>query len=221
MAFEQNGTEKKGGTINLSEEMVPGPLALIAYAIAVPVLVVAFKQIKADLSTLTVSRWLKMTALVYAIQIFSLPVTGTPAMAHLTGATLLAATIGPWPGVVVMSIVCFWQMVFDPNQGLAVLGVNIFNKAVVGVMAGGFIYRSIIRTPGRERVALFVASFLSVLLVACCTATEVVWSVRPEDGLEVISPRHIYRTMLAWHMLVGILEGLAAIGVAPIIHKSL
>src|SRR5262245_62455551 len=76
-----------------------------------------------------------MGAFVCAAQMINFPV-GLGTSGHLVGGSLLAIVLGPAPATVVMSaILCLQAFVFQ-DGGIVVLGANVFNMAVAGVLAG-------------------------------------------------------------------------------------
>src|SRR6202142_2429618 len=76
-----------------------------------------------------------MGAFVFAAQMINFPV-GVGTSGHLVGGALLAYTLGPAPAVLVMTVIVAIQAFVFQDGGVLALGANVFNMAVVGVLAG-------------------------------------------------------------------------------------
>ena len=81
-----------------------------------------------------------MGAFVFAAQMINFPV-GIGTTGHLVGAALLACTLGPASATVVMSAIIAIQALVFQDGGILALGANLFNMAVMGVLAGYLPYR--------------------------------------------------------------------------------
>src|SRR5438477_13015198 len=81
-----------------------------------------------------------MGAFVFAAQMINFPV-GLGTSGHLVGGALLAIVLGPAAAVVVMTAILAVQAFVFQDGGIVVLGANIFNMALAGVLAGYLPYR--------------------------------------------------------------------------------
>lgn len=113
-------------------------------------------------------------AFVFAAQMVNFPV-GPGASGHLLGASLLAATIGPWAASITMTAILLIQALVFQDGGVLALAANVFNMAVLGVWAAWLPYRALSRS-GRTLIGLFLGSLLSVLLSAILALAQVSWS---------------------------------------------
>jgi cobalt/nickel transport system permease protein len=117
-----------------------------------------------------------MGAFVFAAQIVNFPVAiGTSA--HLVGAALLAIVLGPAPAIVTMTAILAVQAFVFQDGGVLVLGVNVFNMAIVGVLAGYLPYH--LWGAVHRRTAIFAAGALSVLAAATLALLELLVSGVP------------------------------------------
>jgi cobalt/nickel transport system permease protein len=115
-----------------------------------------------------------MGAFVFAAQMINFPV-GIGTTGHLVGGALLACTLGPASAVVVMSAIVTIQALVFQDGGVLALGANLFNMAVVGVLAGYLPYR----LWGRGRLrkfSIFAAGVCSVLASAVLALAELLLS---------------------------------------------
>jgi cobalt/nickel transport system permease protein len=107
-------------------------------------------------------------ALVFAAQMLNIPVLSSFSV-HFVGGVLLAELLGPALGVLTMSTVLLLQAVLLGDGGIAALGVNITNMALVP--AGSLIVtRKVIARPS---LAVLAASVVSILLAVILIGGEV------------------------------------------------
>lgn len=115
------------------------------------------------------------TAFVFASQMLNFPL-GTGTSAHLLGGALVAIVVGPWSGMLVMFAVLLVQALLLQDGGIAALGANTLNIAVVGVGAGYGVYRWITTLlgagPRRQILAAALAGYVSAVLVAVGVTLE-------------------------------------------------
>ena len=141
-------------------------------------------------------------AFIFAAQMLNFPVAGGTS-GHLVGGVLAAVLVGPGAAIVVMTAVLLVQCFLFADGGITALGANIFNMALVNVIAGYAIYRVIRRLVEGHRGLVLGAAFagwFATVLAAVCCAGQVAWSGR-------INWRLIFPAMAGVHMLIGIGEG--------------
>ena len=148
-------------------------------------------------------------ALVFAAQMVNFPVAGGTS-GHLLGAALATVLLGPWLGMLVASLVLGVQAAAFADGGIAVLGANVLNMAVLGAL----VTQAMLTGAGalREHTAgllgvVAVASWVSVMAAAIATSVELAAS--GTIGLTTVLP-----SMLGIHALIGV--GEAAITVAVV-----
>ena len=106
-----------------------------------------------------------MGAFVFAAQMINFPV-GLGTSGHLVGGALLAIVLGPAAAAVVMTAILAMQAFVFQDGGIMALGANVFNMAMVGVLAGYLPYRMWGRAGGAPRRSSS-GGVLSVLVSAC------------------------------------------------------
>jgi cobalt/nickel transport system permease protein len=99
-----------------------------------------------------------MGAFVFAAQTINFPV-GNGTSGHLLGGALLSFTLGPAPASIVMTAIVVTQALIFQDGGLLALGANVFNMAIVGVLAG-YLPWALLR--GRA-AGVFLGGVLSVM----------------------------------------------------------
>jgi cobalt/nickel transport system permease protein len=156
-----------------------------------------------------------LAAFIFAAQMINIPVGGGTA-GHFLGGAMVGALLGPWAGLVVMSVVLMIQCLLFQDGGLAALGANIFNMAVIGALGGAALYRLLIRImANRRRIfwAGFLAGLVTILGSALSCTLQLVLShvVTWSTGAYVI---------VGFHLLIGICEGLVTGVVLESLHKT-
>jgi cobalt/nickel transport system permease protein len=145
-------------------------------------------------------------AFVFAAQMINFPVAaGTSG--HLIGGVLAAVLLGPWLGVVVLTVVLVVQGIFFADGGLSALGLNVFNMAVLGTIGGYGAYLLVVRVlPKRQAsvpVAAGIAAGISVVLAALGFSLQ--YAIGGEGGVD---PGTVTAAMVGVHVLIGIGEGI-------------
>ncbi len=155
-----------------------------------------------------------LAAFVFAAQMLNFPILGGTS-GHLIGASLLAILLGPMAGLLTMATVIIAQALFLQDGGLIALGANIFNICAVTSFSGYAIFKLLGGSaPGGKRLifAGFLAGWSSLIVSAACCALEM--------GLSGAIPLRIgLTTMLGYHAIVGIVEGMLTAGVLSFLSK--
>jgi len=143
-------------------------------------------------------------ALVFAAQAINVPV-GSGISAHLVGGVVLAATLGPGLGAWTMALVLASQAIFLGDGGLAALGANVLNMALVpaGIVA---VAKQFAMLPADSpRLSLLgVAAALAVVVAAGLIVVETA-AFRPLSELAGWS--RFAALMLGTHLWIGVFEG--------------
>lgn len=145
-------------------------------------------------------------AFIFATQMFNFPVaSGTTG--HLLGGTLAAILLGPWVGVLVVSVVVAIQALVFADGGLTALGYNVLNMAIVTAFGGWGVYQLLRRTLPRNRTGVVAASalagFCGTVLASVMFSIE--WLLGPSAD---ISFAKVFGAMVGVHAVIGIGEGL-------------
>lgn len=157
-----------------------------------------------------------VTAFVFAAQMFNFPLAaGTSA--HLLGGVLVAVLAGPWVAMLVVFSVLLVQALLFQDGGLAALGANTLNLAVLGAGGGYLVFRYLLLLLGastRARLAAAaVAGWVSAVLTGVAVALELAFSgaVAAGPGMAVVGGAHL---------LVGVAEGGITAGVLAFVWRA-
>ncbi len=157
------------GTLNMADTAV----LAITWAITIPFFVYSWKKVRKTYSAGFASTLAILSAAVFIAQMLTFPVVGGTSV-HVLGGTLIAIILGPFAGMLSMTLVLGMQAVFFADGGLLAFGANAMNMAVVASL-GFFAVRFFAGKGGNRRffASVFVSTFASAVLTAVLTGLEV------------------------------------------------
>lgn len=139
-----------------------------------------------------------VTALIFAGQMLNFPISnGTSG--HLLGGVLAATLLGTPFGVMSIAIVVSLQALVFSDGGVAVLGANLLNMALVGAGLGGWLRSHLLREVALPYLATAVAAWASVVVASFLVSVELAF-----DGQ--ISFGKVLPAMLTTHAVIGVGE---------------
>ncbi|MGO4759410.1 energy-coupling factor ABC transporter permease, partial [Streptomyces sp. 2MCAF27] len=123
----------------------------------------------------------------------------------LLGGALAAILVGPYTGVLCVSVVLLMQGVLFADGGLTALGVNITDMAVVTTVVAYAVFRVILKLTPRRRRSVTVASFVAALISvpAAAVAFTAIYAL---GGTTHVSLGKVFTAMVGVHVLIGIGE---------------
>jgi cobalt/nickel transport system permease protein len=148
---------------------------------------------------------------------FNIPVPGGTT-GHAVGAAVVALLLGPWTGVVAVSVVLIIQALVFGDGGITAIGANSLTMAIVMPFTATWIFRLVkgrSRTGRRVMIASFIAGYISLLAAAIGAA--ILFGIQPliasgPDGRPLYAPYPLsvaLPVMALEHMFVfSIIEGL-------------
>lgn len=206
------------------------PKTCVFFFIAMaPVWYLASKKVETAVGSARLPILALGAAFTFVIMMFNVPVPGG-STGHITGAVIVAIALGPWAGVVAVTLTVALQAFLFGDGGITALGANAFNMAFVMSFVGYYSHRLVAAgEPGRVRtlVAAFIAGYLAVNAAAFAAALEL--GIQPliasgSDGRPLYAPYPLsvtIPTMMALHLLFfGLLEGLGTALVVSYIRKT-
>ncbi len=141
-------------------------------------------------------------AFVFAAQMVNFPIAGGTS-GHFLGAVFSSVLLGPWAGLVIMTLILVVQCLGFADGGLTALGSNIFNMGVIGALGGyglfALIYGFFRRHPKGFSVAVAIASWFSIVMGAAAASLEL--AVSGTSPLVIVLP-----AMTGVHAVIGVGE---------------
>ncbi len=156
------------------------------------------------------------TAFVFAAQMLNFPL-GAGVSAHLLGSVLVATLVGPWAGMLVIFAVVLVQALLFQDGGIAALGANTLNLAVIGVGGGYATFRWVLALlgvgPRRAISAAAVAAYVSAVLVGVAAAVELALSDTLPFDTALIA-------VVGSHALVGFGEAALTAALLSLVYRT-
>ncbi len=195
--------------MHMSDGLVNAPTALIFGVLAIAAVAFCGWRARTELDERTVPLAGLVAAFIFAVQMINFPIL--PGVSgHLLGGALAAILVGPYTGVLCITIVLVVQSLLFADGGVTALGTNITNMALIGVAAGYAAARALYALVRRRRPdsvpALGVVAFLSALFGTVCAAMGFVVEYAI-GGAAPASLGTVAAYMFGTHVLIGIGEG--------------
>ena len=205
-----------GPALHIPDGFASAPVAAAGWALAAGAVAFAARRAERGLDERAAPLMGVMAAFVFAAQLVNFPVAGGTS-GHLVGAALTAILLGPWAAIVVMTAVVALQALLFQDGGLAALGLNALNLAVLAVLAGWGAYRFLAPLrrlhPALGAVAVFAAAWLAVEAAALATALELAASGASPLGVALPA-------LAGVHALIGAGEGLITLGALALVRAA-
>lgn len=181
------------------------PTSVTTGVIAAAAIAVALKRSRAELAEDRAAPMLGLVAAaVFASQMINFPV-GDGTSGHLMGGALAAVLVGPATAVLCLTVVLIVQALVFADGGITALGTNITLMAIVTVLVGWAVFRSVMKLLPPRRSSMVAASALGAF-VSVPVAAGVFAVLFALDGQAPVSLGAMMSAMLGWHALIGIGE---------------
>jgi cobalt/nickel transport system permease protein len=158
------------------------------------------------------------TAMFFAAQMMNYPIIGGTT-AHLLGGPVLGFMLGPYAGLLSMTIILLLQAFIFGDGGLSTLGANVLNMGIIGVFIPYLVlvvFLKIARSKRGLYAGIFLGSFFGDLLAASSAGFELGLSVPVfQYGIQVA-----VTAMAVHHSIIGIVEGIVTSIIIVAISKS-
>ncbi len=192
--------------MHVPDGFLNAPTSVATGAVAVVGVGLALRGARKELDERTAPLAGLVAAFIFATQMINFPV-GAGTSGHLLGGALAAALVGPWTGVLCVSVVLLVQGLLFADGGLTALGTNITLMALVGVGAAWLVLvaiRAVLpKKPGSVVFAAAIAALISVPVAA--TVFTLLFAV---GGVAEVPVGKVLVAMVGWHTLIGIGEAI-------------
>ena len=185
-------------------------IVALGWVIAIIIVGVATKTINKRIEKKQIPLMATLAAGIFVAQMVNFPVGGGTT-GHLVGAALAAILLGPFAGLIVITVILLIQSLLFGDGGITALGLNIFNMGIIGCFVGWYTYRAF---PQKyKKAGIFVASWSAVFIGAVLCAIELSISYSLSGGAYGISAIISIPSMLGYHTIIGIGEAIITAGV--------
>jgi cobalt/nickel transport system permease protein len=202
----------------------------VTYAAAMPFWYVALARVKRVLQTKLVPLLAVVSAFAFVVMMFNLPIPGGTT-ARAVGMGVAAIVLGPWAGMLAISIALAIQALFFGDGGITAYGANCLNMAIVGSLVAAAVYRlaaagAAIESP-RRVIAAGLAGYVAINAAAFLAACEL--GVQPmlfhdANGAPLYAPYPlgvaIPAMMLAHLTVAGAAEAIVTAGIIGYLQRA-
>ncbi|MEW1904284.1 MULTISPECIES: energy-coupling factor ABC transporter permease [unclassified Streptomyces] len=190
--------------MHVPDGFINAPVSAVAGVVAAGAVAVSLRGARRELDEKTAPLAGLVAAFVFAVQMLNFPVAaGTSG--HLLGGALAAILVGPWTGVLCISVVLLMQGVLFADGGLTALGVNIDVMGVVTVVVAYALFRGLVLVLPRTRRSVTAASFAAALVSvpAAAAAFTLIYAI---GGTTDVPVGKVLTAMVGVHVLIGVGE---------------
>jgi cobalt/nickel transport system permease protein len=145
-----------------------------------------------------------VAAFVFAVQMLNFPV-GVGTSGHLMGGALAAVLVGPWTGLLAVTVVVVLQALLFADGGITALGTNVLLIAIVPVAVGYTVARAVMAVLPKRPASAVPAAAVGALLSVPATALVFVL-LYAVGGAAPLDLGQLTAFMLTWHVAIGIGE---------------
>ena len=126
--------------LHIPDGFISAPVSVLFLAISAVFVYLALRGAKNQLDEKVAPLAGLAAVFIFAMQMINFPVAaGTSG--HLIGGALAAILIGPWAGVLAVTVVLIVQALVFADGGLTAIGLNVFIMAILPTMAAWYIFR--------------------------------------------------------------------------------
>ncbi|MGP3686622.1 energy-coupling factor ABC transporter permease [Streptomyces sp. IBSNAI002] len=198
--------------MHVPDGFINAPVSVAAGVAAVAAVAVSLRGARRELDERTAPLAGLVAAFIFAVQMLNFPVAaGTSG--HLLGGALAAILVGPYTGVLCVSVVLLMQGILFADGGLTALGVNITVMGVVTVLLSYGVFRGLLKVLPGTRASVTAAAFTGALfsVPGAAAAFTALYAV---GGTTDVPLGKVFTAMVGVHVLIGI--GEAAITAATV-----
>jgi cobalt/nickel transport system permease protein len=208
-----------------------GPYTYTAmWIIMIPIWYYAGKKMSSQLRSRQVPLLALAAAFSFVIMMFNVPIPGG-STGHAVGGAIVGIVLGPWAGVIAISVALVLQALMFGDGGITAIGANCFNMAVIMPFLGYYIYKIISGktdiSSHRRVIASAIAGYLALTIASAVVGFE--FGIQPllhhtAEGVPLYMPYPLSVTvpaMVLEHALgFGIIEALVTALIFAYIQKT-
>jgi cobalt/nickel transport system permease protein len=190
--------------VHVPDGFIDAPISAATAVVAAGAIAVSLRGARRELDERTAPLAGLVAAFIFAVQMLNFPVAaGTSG--HLLGGALAAILVGPYTGVLCVSVVLLMQGILFADGGLTALGVNITDMAITTTVVAYAVFRGLVKVLPRTRRSITAASFTAALLSvpAAALVFTLLYSL---GGTTDVSLAKVATAMIGVHLLIGIGE---------------
>ncbi|MFI1357328.1 energy-coupling factor ABC transporter permease [Streptomyces sp. NPDC020898] len=190
--------------MHVPDGFINAPVSVAAGVVAAGAVAVSLRGARRELDERIAPLAGLVAAFIFAVQMLNFPVAaGTSG--HLLGGALAAILVGPYTGVLCVSVVLLMQGILFADGGLTALGVNITVMAVVTTVVAYVTFRGLVKVLPKTRRSVTVSAFVAAALSvpAAALAFTLVYAI---GGTTDVPIGRVLTAMVGVHVLIGLGE---------------
>ncbi|MEH0419355.1 energy-coupling factor ABC transporter permease [Streptomyces sp. B21-083] len=190
--------------MHVPDGFINAPVSVAAGVVAAGAVAVSLRGARRELDERIAPLAGLVAAFIFAVQMLNFPVAaGTSG--HLLGGALAAILVGPYTGVLCVSVVLLMQGILFADGGLTALGVNITVMAVVTTVVAYATFRGLAKVLPKKRRSVTVSAFVAAALSvpAAALAFTLVYAI---GGTTDVPIGRVLTAMVGVHVLIGLGE---------------
>lgn len=190
--------------MHVPDGFIDAPMSAATGVVAAGAIAVSLRGARRELDERTAPLAGLVAAFIFAVQMLNFPVAaGTSG--HLLGGALAAILVGPYTGILCVSVVLLMQGILFADGGLTALGVNITDMAITTTVVAYAVFRGLVTILPRSRRSITAASFVAALL-SVPAAALVFTLLYALGGTTDVSLGKVATAMIGVHVLIGVGE---------------
>jgi cobalt/nickel transport system permease protein len=190
--------------VHVPDGFLDAPTSVATGVVAAAAVGVALRGARRELDDRTAPLAGLVAAFVFATQMLNFPVaSGTSG--HLLGGALAAVLVGPFTGLLCMSVVFLVQCLLFADGGITALGTNIDLMGLVTVTVGWLVFRGV-QVVLPKRVSMVAPAAGVAALVSVPTAALCFVGLYAVGGAAPVPLDTLATAMVGVHLLIGLGE---------------
>jgi cobalt/nickel transport system permease protein len=190
--------------MHVPDGFLDAPTSIATGVVAATAVGIALRKARAELDDRTAPMAGLVATFVFAAQMVNFPV-GLGTSGHLLGGALAAVLVGPWTGLLAVSVVLIVQALLLADGGITALGTNISLLAIAGVAVGWLVFRGLQMVLPKRLGLVPVLAAVSALVSVPVAALAFV-GLYAVGGTAPVPLDGLAAAMLGWHTLIGLGE---------------
>lgn len=190
--------------MHVPDGFLDAPTSLVTAAVAAAGIGIALKGARRELDDRTAPLAGLVATFVFATQMLNFPVAGGTS-GHLMGGALAAVLVGPYTGLLCLTVVLTVQSLLFADGGITALGTNVVLMGLLTVVGGYVVFRAAqLVLPKRLSMVAPAAALGGIASVVLSAAAFVV--LYAVGGVVPIPFDTLLTAMVGVHVVIGIGE---------------
>lgn len=209
-----------GYSMHIAEGFLPVKWVIVWWVIYLPFLYIGIKKVKKITHDVPSAKLLfaVVGAFVFVLSSLKLPsVAGSSS--HLTGIALGAILFGASSMSVIGFIALLFQALLLAHGGLTTLGANAFSMSVSGAFVAVWVYKGLKMTGVPQWVSVFVAAFLSDMIIYTCTSGQLALAFQSEHASIIENMIKFLSVFAITQLPLAVVEGVFTVLAFRLIQK--